>query len=38
MTIITRTVEFETNGNGQILDVTGDIAETIADCGLTTAR
>ena len=34
MSVTTRTVEFESNGNGQILDVTGDIAEAIGDCGL----
>jgi secondary thiamine-phosphate synthase enzyme len=34
MTIITCTVEFETSGNGQILDVTNDIAKEIDGCGM----
>ncbi len=34
MTVQTRTVEFESSGNGQILDVTGDITDAIGDCGL----
>ena len=34
MTVQTHTIEFETSGNGQILDITGDVAQIVGGCGL----
>lgn len=34
MTVQTHSIEFETVGNGQILDITSDVAQVIGGCGL----
>ena len=34
MTVQTHSVQFETNGNGQILDITREITEVVGGCGL----
>ena len=34
MTVQTHTIQFETNGNGQVLDITSDVAQVVGGCGL----
>ena len=34
MAVQTHNIQFETNGNGQIIDITGDVAQVVGGCGL----